>query len=312
MNFLRLLLNYLFRNFFYKISSLLLALLIWGIVQGEEVLELNRRIKVNISVANGYAIKGKPYRYIDATLRGPRVLVGELANQPIEAKIFIPSGETGNLEVPFDKRYIKDWDSRIKLTLRDTYLNVFVDEKITRKVPVREVLRGTLPEGYLIEKVIITPSTVEITGLRSELKEIEEIATEPIDITDLKQSKSIQASLMADELSLEERSADTVKVQIQIGDSKINKRFNHILVEAVGSEYLLKVRPRYVSIVIQGTPGVLSFVTREDLRAFVEVANLSPGTYERNIQVKIPPDTVLIETFPQKGSVEILNSKRVQ
>ena len=68
---------------------------------------------------------------------------------------------------------------------------------------------------------------------------------------------------------------------------------------------------KFVSIVIQGTPGVLSFVNKEDLRAFVELTNMPPGNHEKEIQVKIPPNTVLIETFPQKGNIHISNRKKV-
>jgi YbbR domain-containing protein len=82
-------------------------------------------------------------------------------------------------------------------------------------------------------------------------------------------------------------------------------------VEVVGSEYLTAVKPRFVSIIIQGTPGVLSFVKRSDLEAFVEARELEPGKkHNRVVQVKIPPDTVLIETFPQSATVEIYNQKR--
>jgi YbbR domain-containing protein len=69
------------------------------------------------------------------------------------------------------------------------------------------------------------------------------------------------------------------------------------------------VRPRYVSIVIQGTPGILSFIKRTDLRAFLDGRDLIPGQHERKIQVKIPPDTVLIETYPENATVEISSKK---
>ena len=101
-------------------------------------------------------------------------------------------------------------------------------------------MRGAPLEGHLIEKVVITPSRIAITGIKSELLRLEELVTEPIDITNIDQSKVTEARLMVDDISTEDLSTDVVKVQLQVGDSKINKRFNNIPVEVVGSEFITK------------------------------------------------------------------------
>lgn len=303
--------QFIFKNFWYKLGSLALAIFVWGIVQGEEVVERNRRIKITISVANGYAVRGEPVRYLDATLRGPRVLLGEMNSDYLEAKVYIAAGDTGNIEIPFERRFIKDLDHRIKLTMRDSYINVFVDERISRDVDIREVLVGAPAEGFFIERVVISPPRIKVTGIKADVLRMDEIPTEPIDISKLNQSKSFEVGLVSGALDPKALETDRVRVKVQLGDSKINKRFSAIPIEVVGSEYAAEVRPTNVSIVIQGTPGVLSFVNREDLRAFVELTNMGPGRYEREIQVKIPPDTVLIETSPAKGMVEVFSHKKV-
>src|SRR3954469_4710398 len=127
-----------FRNIQYKLSAVILACLFWYIVQGEEILEINRRIVVNIRVPDGYMIKGTETRIKDATLRGSRVLLGDFPDKPLAAMLRIPEGKTGQLRYRIDKEYIKNWDNRIKLTVHDPYISVFVDEQMSKKVPVRE------------------------------------------------------------------------------------------------------------------------------------------------------------------------------
>jgi YbbR domain-containing protein len=302
----------LFRNLQYKISALILACLFWYIVQGEEILEINRRIVVNIKVPEGYMIKGPETRIKDATLRGSRVLLGDFSTKPLEATIRIADGKTGQLRYRIDKEYIRNWDNRIKLTVHDPYITVFVDEKLSRTVPVREFLKGVPGDGYIIEKTVIKPSTITVTGLKSEVSKINEILTEPIDVENLQATKSFEAKLMAQDVPKSGLSVDKVSVNLLVGEKKINKRFGSVPVEVVGSEYLTAVKPRFVSIVIQGTPGVLSFIKRSDLEAFIEARELEPGKkHNRVVQVKIPPSTVLIETFPQSATVEIYNQKRL-
>ena len=45
-------------NFFYKIFALLLAALSWYLIQGREIIEINRQLNVTINVPDGYGVKG--------------------------------------------------------------------------------------------------------------------------------------------------------------------------------------------------------------------------------------------------------------
>lgn len=305
----------LLRNLPYKILALVLACAFWGIVQGEEILEVNRRVIVNIKVPNGYAIKGAETRIKDATMRGSRALLSTFLSdyntKPIEAVIPIPEGKVGQLRFRVDKEYIRNWDNRIRLTVHDPYINVFVDVKDSKKVPVREFLKGVPADGYIIEKSIVKPNAVLITGLKSEIAAVEEVLTEPIDVENLSQTKSFEAKLVAKDLPKAGISVEKVTVNLMVGEKKVNKRFGSVPVEVVGSDFVTAVKPRFVSIVIQGTPGVLSFVSRTDLEAFVEARDLEAGQkHVRSVQVKIPPDTVLIETFPPTATVEVYSQKK--
>ncbi len=121
--------------------------------------------------------------------------------KPIEARYLVNPGETGKLEIPFDMKYLKGaWDKRVKITLPNPYVTVFVDEKATRAIPVREVLRGTPDESHIIEKIEIKPKNVKVTWLKSELARITEIVTEPIDVTDLNKTRTSEVLLTPKEI----------------------------------------------------------------------------------------------------------------
>ncbi len=301
----------LFRNLQYKFAALVLACLFWYIVQGEEILEINRRIVVNIQVPDGRLIKGPETRILDATLRGSRVLLGDFSTKPLEATLRIQDGKVGQVRYRIDREYIKNWDNRIKLTVHDPYITIFVDERATKKVPVKEFLKGVPSDGHIIEKTLIKPNVVTISGLKTELSHVDEVLTEPIDISGLSASKTFEVKVGAEHAPKAALTPATVAVNLLLGEQKINKRFASVPLDIVGSDFLTTARPQLVSIVIQGTPGVLSFVKRGDLEAFIDARDLPPGKqYSRPIQVKIPPDTVLIETAPQTATIEVQNQRR--
>ena len=305
-------LSKLFHNMPYKLASVFLATLLWYIVQGEEILDINRRLIIKVQVPDGFMIKGDDERLKDVTLRGPRVLLGNYDTKPLEATLTIPEGVTGQRRILINKDIFGDWDNRINLTVHDPYLTLTIDERMTRSVAVKEFLKGVPADGYIIEKVTIKPARVKVTGLRSEISRISEVRTGPIDVEGLQQSKSFEVDLVPNGFTKDGLEQSKVTVNIAVGEKKENKRLSSIPVEVVGSEYISAVKPREVTIIIQGTPGVLSFVKRSDLEAFVEARDLPPGKKDvRDIQVKIPPNTVLIETLPEKASVEIFNQKRL-
>ena len=64
-------------------------------------------------------------------------------------------------------------------------------ERMSRKtVPVRAVFSGVLPPGLAIGKIRIEPSKVELEGSGSELKVINEVLTEPIEVSEVQQDFS--------------------------------------------------------------------------------------------------------------------------
>lgn len=296
---------YLLHNFQYKVIALFLGALIWYFVQGEQILEINGKIRVKLIAPEGFLIKGSATRFKDVTISGARNLLGTFSKQPIiDAFINVPPDQLGLLKYRVDKEYIPSWDARIKLTIYDAYLDIEIDEKITRSVPVLENIQGLPQEGYLLEKSTLSPKKILITGLKSQVMELKHILTNTIDVSNLNQSKVFEIGLNTLGLDSVTLSPKEVSVKLQIGEKKINKRFMNIPVE-VEQEYVTKIRPSFVSIVIQGNPAVINSAAFTDFKAFLDVRSLRPGKYEKEIQVKIPKDTVLIETLPEKAFIEV-------
>ncbi|RYZ55644.1 MAG: hypothetical protein EOP07_13825 [Proteobacteria bacterium] len=224
----------------------------------------------------------------------------------LTAEVVVPPGKVGEHRVRLSKDDVKNLNERLELIIHEPNLVLYVDKLMERSVPIKETLHGAPAEGYTVEKVSIEPKNVIVKGIRKDVMDLRTIYTEPMDVTNLQQSKSQDARLISPGLGSEALSQETVKVTLQVGNSKINKRFSNIPVEVVGAQRRTKITPQVVSILVQGVPNVLNNLQRSDFKAFIEVRSLGPGRYEEDIKVKIPPETVLIETFPEKGNVTIL------
>jgi YbbR domain-containing protein len=302
---LRSLFNLFFNNFGYKLLAILLAVVVWAIIQGEQIQEVNREILVEIHVSPEYGVRGDLLRIKAATIRGPQAWLLEVPKR-LTAEVVVPPGKVGEHRVRLSKDDVKNLNERLELIIHEPNLVLYVDKLMERSVPIKETLHGAPAEGYTVEKVSIEPKNVIVKGIRKDVMDLRTIYTEPMDVTNLQQSKSQDARLISPGLGSEALSQETVKVTLQVGNSRINKRFSNIPVEVVGAQRRTKITPQVVSILVQGVPNVLNNLQRNDFKAFIEVRSLGPGRYEEEIKVKIPADTVLIETFPEKGNVTIL------
>ena len=299
-NFLRL----VFQNFGYKLLSLLLAAIVWAIIQGEQIQEISREILVSIHISPEYGIRGELVRVKAATIRGPQAWLLEVPKK-LTADIFIPPGKVGRYRLRLSKDDIKNLNERLEILVHDPYLDLYVDKLMERSIPVKEAIHGSPAEGYIIEKVNIEPKSITLRGIRNDILKLRYVYTEPIDVSGLKESRVLDMRLVSPGLGSEVLEVDSVRVALQVGDSKINRRFSNIPVEILGAEKPANIKPLMVSILVQGVPGVLNLLKLSDFKAFVEIRGLGPGRYEQDIHVKIPPDTALIETFPEKGIVAI-------
>ncbi len=301
--------KFIFRNFVYKLIAITLSIVFWYIVQSEQILEINRKVRVQLIAPEGFVIKGGNIQYKDAMLRGPRALLNHFPMEPILAQIKLFADKPQNIRSRVDKEYIRGWNDRIKITIYDAYISVYLDKKIEKEVPVKQNLMGVPKDGFLVEKVILNPEKVFISGPASDMQRIDSISTEPVDINNLSSSKTFEANLLASDLTMK---ADPQKVQIivNIGEKKINRSFFNIPIEVEGSSLSFKLITSRISVVLQGHPELLDSIKSKDIRAVLNIKDLGPGIHEEKLQIKIPQDSVLLESTPEKISIEVYSKKK--
>ena len=291
-------------NFFYKIFALLLAALSWYLIQGREIIEINRQLNVTINVPDGYGVKGSAMFSKDATIRGSRAHLARFDNAPLEAEVRIVRKGNGSYRVRLNKEHVRNWNEQVSLTVHEPYIRVEIDKLLQRKLPIEALLQGVPADNYIVEKNSVDPAEVTVSGLQADIAKLQKISTLPVDINGLQKNRSFVVGLAGAESGIT-HSVQEVTVILQVGEKKVNKTFEGIAVEVVDGFYPTKIKPRAVAITVQGVPAVLRFIDSDAFQAFVDVGDLSPGKHERKIKAKIPEETVLIDIKPENAFVEI-------
>lgn len=298
-------------NFPYKILALVIACIIWYIVQGEEILEINRRLDVSIELPQGMATREGSVISRDVTLRGPRVALSDFSSKPIQAVIRVPAGKKGSQRYRLDKDMIAHWDNRIKITIHDPFVNVFVDDRASRSVPIRVTLLGTPKSDVSIQDVKVEPPEVTVTGLKSDIQKLQEIPTEVVDVSGLTESKSFPVPLSLMGLPEFGLSTQQVVVKINVFEGMISKTLTSVGIEVVGTDRLSSVQPQNVTVVIQGPSEELKQLSSKDVQAVIDAKGLPPGRYEREVLVKTLHGSAVSSAQPSKVWLEIYNQRKL-
>jgi hypothetical protein len=299
-------------NLGYKAAALLLATLVWYIVQGEEILEVNAKLDVKVEVASAFSLRDSGAISRDITLRGPRVLVGAMSGKAIPAIIRVPSGKIGSLRYRLDKEFIPNWDNRVRITIHDPYVTLQVEDRLTKKVPVKPIILGEVDEKHMIDEAAAVPNEIEISGPKSDISRITELTTDPIDVSGLGESKSIIAAISKAALPELQLSSHEVNVAIKLGPKKLSKNLSVVPIEITGSEKVGSVRPAGVSVVIAVAESQFHKINQKDIRASVNAKELEPGRYELAVLVSAPEGVIVQQISPKNVTVEIYNQRKLK
>jgi YbbR domain-containing protein len=302
----------IFNNIGYKMTAIMLATLVWYVVQGEEVLEVNAKLDVKIELGQGLALRETAPISRDLTLRGPRVLVGGMTGKIFLAVIRVPSGKTGNLRFRLDKEFIPRWDNRIRLTIHDPYVTFVVEERLTRMLPVRPTILGVPKPPLMLDEAVVAPGEIEVSGAKSDVTRIAELTTEPIDVSHLGESKVVSTTIAKANLPDFVLGQSNVRVSLKVGPKKSLKTFAVIPIEILDSDKVAAARPTSVSIVVKASDEQLAKISHRDIRASISAKDLGPGRYELPVQTTLPEGMSLHELTPKNITLEIYNQRKLR
>jgi YbbR domain-containing protein len=92
---------------------------------------------------------------------------------------------------------------------------VKLDETVTKVVPVKPSITGMPETGFHIKSVDVEPRNMVIQGLRSEVRKINEIGTDTIDISGAKTSQTQEVNIDAAGANIKPEK-DRVRVTVMI------------------------------------------------------------------------------------------------
>ncbi len=173
----------IFNYFWLKLLSLGLAVLLWLVVSGGQIVERSLRVSLELQqFPAGLELQNEPPSGVDVRVRGEAGALARLSQADLVAVLDLEEAGPGRrlfhlgpdeVQTPYGVEVVQVAPSSVNLVFERTE---------TRTVPVEPSIEGHTAQGYSLGEVVSAPAQVEIVGPASVVSRADRALTETIDV----------------------------------------------------------------------------------------------------------------------------------
>jgi YbbR domain-containing protein len=289
-------------NFGTKVVSVVIAVVLWGIVLGSRNVEVTKEIPLEVITPSDIVPANEIPDRIAFRLSGPKAFLRSILDrreEPIRVNL---SGAkpalvtyrffSDNIRVPIGVKV---------LSINPTAILIKLEYLKRKDVPVRVELRGTPPEGFRVVKTEIRPEIVRIKGAESRVDSMTEIATTPIDVSNLKKNfdKEIPIDLTRFNVQLD---SPLPHVYVEVEPISANFRIKNVDIQVLSS-YKVRLEEKSVTVLVRASPQDLQSLDRSQVFGVMDLSGKAKGKYSEPVKVTLPKNISLVRVVPDRINV---------
>jgi len=308
------------KNWVLKLLSLLFALFLWYFVVGEDKVDMNVTIPVEIvNLPRELVISNQFKKQLEVTVSGQRSLIRGITSQHISRTIDLSKASPGTVVIQNHPDSISLPRGLNILRVQPPTITLLLDRLIQKELSIKPILVGQVHDGFKLDTVTADPPTLEISGPQSILGEEQNLVTSPIDINDLDHSTVKQVSLALKPEIADLIGEPVVAVRLNIVELKKEIEFADIPIEfdiTAGrqTEVIYQLLPPTISITaeIPQTMAQGSNNIRGLLQAKISPETLQAGSTNLKVLVETPPKAKILAIKPETVTLKIYATRRLK
>jgi YbbR domain-containing protein len=292
-----------------KFLSVCVALGLWFTVAGERTVE--RMLTVPLEWSNTpeqLVLVESPPGTVEVRVRGTQGRLSQLPEGAVVAMLdLLPLAKEGvryahllpdQVRAPAGVEVVEVQPGNVPLKF---------EKLMSKSVPVVPLIEGEPAPGYLAGEATVEPATVQVSGPESTVKRLTRATTEVVSVSGQRLDVREVVRIGLSESNLRVPSPGTVTVTVPIQPRTVERLFTAVPVRVRGAGPRLSVRlvPAVVAVAVRGPSGVVEALRPDQVTAFVDLAGLGPGRYNRSVQVDPAQDVVAVRTEPAAVQVTI-------
>jgi YbbR domain-containing protein len=298
-----------FGNFVLKAGSLVLAVMLWVIVAGEETVERGLPVPLELQqFPAGLELRGDAPSLVDVRVRGSSGALSRMGPGDIVAMLDLKTARPGRrlyqltpeqVRVPFGVQVTQVTPPTIALDF---------EPSLTRQVPIAPAIEGDPAPGFVVGKVTTEPSTVEVVGPKSAVARVTEALTEPVSVEGADRNVSDTVTVGFADSAVRLRSPRLASVSVEIVPEPIERDLENqpVQMRNLGARLSARAVPPAVRLVLRGSREGVSGVNPAELMAFVDLQGLGVGEYALPVRVEASQEAGVARIIPATVQVHIV------
>ena len=295
-----------------KAISLVVAVLLWMAVAGEETVERGLRIPLELQqFPPGLEVGGEVPTTVDVRVRGASGALSRVSAGEIVAVLDLRTARPGRrlfpltpeqVRVPFGVEVVQVTPSAIAMSF---------ELSASRPVPVLPAVDGRPAPGYIVGKLTADPPMVEVVGPESAVKRATEAMTEPVSVAGARERVREAVTVGVLDPALRLKSPRPVMVTVDIVPAPLERtvRNRPVHLRSLAPTLEAEATPAVVDVTVRGSRETLNRLDPDELVAYVDVSGLGAGEYPLTVHVDVLRDAGVVRIEPQSVKVRI-NSGR--
>lgn len=294
-------------NWQYLLLAFAMAIFCWYLVTGREKVDTWMTMRVEMTGApESLYIKNGMVGSVDVLVRGPRGVARKIEENQLVYTLNLGKITSGKNVIVLDPKNIPLPKVYEVVEIRPTRVELDVERRDSKTVPVKVVLKNPLPPGYTLTGTRVVPESVRVSGPVSKLDDVTRVRTQPVVVP------SPPPAQFDERVALDgPEDADVTPPTVQLTmtfvgkESEVTLRTPLTVKKPKGRD--VSVTPAAVTLRIKGPAALLS---DKDFLGLVEAslelkADIAPGRYEAVYRVKMPQGCELIEAKPEKVTLGV-------
>lgn len=277
-----------FRNPGLKVLSVVIAVLLWLTVAGEQTMMRSLRVPLEFqNQPDHLEITDVSPATVDVRVRGSSGVLGHLTAGDVVAVVDLSLARPGHRIFHLSPDQVTvPWGIEV-LQVTPAEVPLEFEQSESRSVPIVPNVDGQPADGYVVDKISVEPAAVTVVGPKSAVAQLKEAMTEVVSVAGAQRTvkESVAIGLQAPGVRL--ASARSALVTVAVTLAPIDRSIDSVPVRARNTPpgLVAQVVPAVVTVVARGPKRVVETLAPDSVSAFAELAGLGRGQYNLRVQV---------------------------
>lgn len=301
-----------FRHLAQKIWSIVLAVMLWMVVSGEETVERGLRVPLELQqFPSGLELQSDAPSLVDVRVRGSSGTLSRMSPGEIVAVLDLRGARPGRrlyqitpeqVRAPYGVQIVQVTPPSVALVFEDS---------VTKPVRVSPEIEGSPAPGFVVGKITVDPKMVDVVGPESAVERATEALTESVSVAGAQHDivDSVNVGFTDPSLRLKSPRLATVTVQIAPGPVERVLRDHPVRLQNLASGLSAQVVPPTADLVVRGSREAIDRIAPGDVTAFVDLSGLGIGEYAMPVKVDAVADAGVARINPATVQVRIVRGK---